>query len=323
MRVLVTGASGFVGSHAVAALRAAGHDCRLLVRDPERAARVLGGGDGLVRGDIRDAAAVRRALTGCEAVLHAAADMGVTGRAADLAGANGQGLENVLGQAVELGLDPVVHVSTIAVFVPPAGPRITAASPLASPRNAYGRSKVAGERSARGLGRVTIVYPGGVAGPGQPRLDALNEGIRAGVRQGWPLVPGGVGVIDVRDLADALAACFDGPGEPRRVLLGGRFVTWSEMADLCEAVTGRRIRRYRLPPALLRGLGSTLDLLKKVIPISYPLTRDAAEIMLTNVPVAEGEEVALRPVKDTISDTLRWLAAEGHLKASEIGTLAP
>ncbi|NUT43497.1 MAG: NAD-dependent epimerase/dehydratase family protein [Thermoactinospora sp.] len=319
MRVLVTGGTGFVGSHAVPALREAGHECVLLARSPERARRIA---PEVLRGDIRDADAVRQALATCDAVLHAAADMGVTGRGADLRGANVLGLENVLGQAVELGLDPVVHVSTVAVFVPPSSSTITVDSPLASPRNDYGRSKVAGESYARGLGGVTIVYPGGVAGPGQPTLDALNEGIRAGVRQGWPIVPGGVCVIDVRDLATALAGCF-GPGTPRRLMLAGNFVTWPEMALLCEQALGRKVRRYKVPGSLLRAMGSGLDQVKKAVPIEYPLTRDAADLMLTMVPADNHEGLKLRPTLDTISDTLRWLAAEGHLKAHEVGRLAP
>ena len=117
-----------------------------------------------------------------------------------------------------------MHVCTIAVFVPPAEPLITAGSPLASPRNAYGRSKVEGERYARELGGVTIVYPGGIIGPGQPTLDALDEGLRAGLRWGWPIVPGGVGVLDVRDLAVALARCFTPGRRDRRYLLGGHFL---------------------------------------------------------------------------------------------------
>ncbi|MFI6295800.1 NAD-dependent epimerase/dehydratase family protein [Nonomuraea sp. NPDC050790] len=333
MHVLVTGASGFVGSYAVAALLDEGHKPHLFVRNPEKAAR------GLQRlhinpdlpvhvGDIRDAGQVREALSACQAVLHAAADMGVTGHAADLDGANVTGLKNVLGQAVELGLDPVVHVSTVAVFVPPADPVITTRTPLAGPRNGYGRSKVTGELYARSLDGVTIVYPGGVVGPNQPTVDALNEGLRAGVALGWPMVPGGVGVLDVRDLAGALARCMTPGRGARRYLIGGNFQTWRQLADLCEHLTGRRARRFPVPAALLRTLAAALDAVKRVKHVPYPLTRDAADFMLTLVPTDDRATlddlgVTLRPVEDTVSDTLRWLSAEGHLNARRIGRLAP
>ncbi|MER5324844.1 NAD-dependent epimerase/dehydratase family protein [Streptosporangium roseum] len=336
MRVLVTGASGFVGSHAVAALVAAGHEPLLLVRNPEKTRKVLAdvGVDGAVpmhEADIRDAESVRNALERCEAVIHAAAEIGVVSHAGDLAGTNVAGLKNVLGQAAALGLDPIVHISTVAVFVPPAGPLITVESPLSAPRNAYGRTKVSGERYARRLQErgepVTVVYPGGVAGPYQPSLDALMEGLRAGLELGWPITAGGVCVLDVRDLAVVLARCLEPGRGPRRFMLGGHYLTWAELADACDEATGGRCRRFRIPAAALRGAAAVLDAVKRIRPIDYPLTRDAAEMMVTmertfDAPTLETLGMSLRPVRETIADSLRWLAEEGHLAPGKAGVPA-
>ncbi|MFI6511714.1 NAD-dependent epimerase/dehydratase family protein [Streptosporangium sp. NPDC050855] len=336
MRVLVTGASGFVGSHAVPGLLADGHEPLLLVRDPGKTCRVLarlGVNEpiSLHKADIRDAAAVRDALEGCDAVIHAAAEIGVTGRADDLDGTNVTGAKNVLGQAVELGLDPVVHVSSISVFVPPSGPVITTESPLSVPRNEYGRTKISAERYARGLQEqgmpVTIVYPSGVAGPCQPSLDALMEGLRAGLEQGWPITEGGVNIVDVRDLAVVLARCLEPGRGPRRFMLGGHYLTWSQLADVCDEVTGSRCRRFRIHRAVLRGAAAVGDAMKLIKEIDYPLTRDAVEMMVTMVrtydtPTLEALGVGLRPVHETVADALRWLAQEGHLDAGRVGRLA-
>jgi dihydroflavonol-4-reductase len=335
MRVLVTGASGFVGSHAVAALHAAGHEPVLLVRDPDKARRVLAALGmpepvPIQQADIRDAGAVRDALGGCDAVVHAAAAIGVTGRGTDLSGPNVKGLANVLDQAAELGLDPIVHISTVAVFVPPAGRIIDTESPLATPRNDYGRTKIEGERHARRLQEagapVTIVYPGGVVGPHQPTLDALMEGLRAGLHQGWPITTGGVGVLDVRDLAVALARCVAPGRGPRRLLLGGHFLTWAQLADVCDRVTGARGRRFAVPAAALRAAAAALDLVKRVAPIDYPLTRDAAEVMVTMVPTNDEPTLTslgmrLRPVEETVAEALRWLVRAGHLPEAKAGLL--
>ncbi|RFU39874.1 nitroreductase family deazaflavin-dependent oxidoreductase [Actinomadura logoneensis] len=338
MRVFLTGASGFVGSHTVAALLAAGHTPRALVRDPDRAARVLTALGvepsrvEFVRGDMLDADAVTRALDGCDAAIHAAAAIGVTGPAADLVSANVTGTRNVVGGAVAHGLAPVVHVSTVAVFVPPDGPVITADSPLAAPHTAYGRSKVAAERYVReaqsGGAPVAIVYPGGVCGPHQPQLDALPEGLAGALNLAWPLPPGGVGVIDVRDLAEALCRAVTTARGGERWLLGGTFLTWPEIADLCDTLTGVPCRRARVPGAVMVGLGRALDAAKRVRSFEYPLTRDAAQLMVSLVPTDDAPaltalDLRLRPVESTLADALRWLAAAGHLRPRRAGRLGP
>ncbi|MCP2336274.1 nitroreductase/quinone reductase family protein [Actinomadura rupiterrae] len=338
MRVFLTGASGFVGSYTVAALLAAGHEVRALVRAPERAARTLAtlGVDAadveFVRGDMLDTAAVGAALDGCDAAIHAAAAIGVTGPAGDLVSANVTGTRNIIGGAVERGLAPVVHVSSVAVFVPPDGPVITPDSPLASPHTDYGRSKVAAERYVRevqsGGAPVAIVYPGGVCGPHQPHLDALPEGLAGALNLAWPLPPGGVGVIDVRDLAEALARAIGTAEGGERWTLGGTYLTWPEIADLCDTLTGVPCRRMRVPGSVMIGLGRVLDAAKRVRPFDYPLTRDAAQMMVGLVPTDDAPTLAaldlgLRPVETTVADALRWLAASGHLKPRRAGRLAP
>lgn len=331
MRVLLTGGTGFVGSHTVPALVARGHRVRLLVRDEGRAAGALdrrGVDPGDVEvdvGDVLDRASVERAVGGCDAVVHAAAAIGITGPGGSTHDQNVGGTQNVVGAALDAGCDPVVHVSSVAVFLPPTGPVVTAGSPLASPRNEYGRSKVAAERWVRARqddgAPITVVYPGGVIGPDQPRLDAALEGIAAARRTAWPMAPGGVTLLDVRDLAEALAAAVEPGHSPRRLLLGGWFLTWPELGDLTDELTGVRARRLPLPRPVLVGAGSVLDVVRRVVPLPYPLTRDAAEIMATAVPTDDAPAldalgVRLRPVRESLTDALRWLVEAGHLPAS-------
>jgi len=126
MKVLVTGGTGFVGSHSVKAIQDAGHEVRLLVRSPERIAPAL---DPLgvpapehVVGDVTDPESVRRAVEGCDAVLHAAAVFTYDARKnREMLDVNARATEAVLGTARDAGLDPIVHVSSYVALIPRAG----------------------------------------------------------------------------------------------------------------------------------------------------------------------------------------------------------
>lgn len=179
MRVLVTGGTGFVGCHSVNALVDAGHDVRVLARAPERLRPALDPlGAGPVEcsvGDVTDPAAVRQALQGCDAVLHCANVYALSRRrAAEMATVNPRGTEVVLGTACELGLDPIVHVSSYVALLPPPADGLTADAPVGQPAGPYARSKAASEAVARRFqaqgAPVVITHPGAVWGPHDPHL---------------------------------------------------------------------------------------------------------------------------------------------------------
>lgn len=338
MRVLLTGASGFVGSYTVAALVERGHEVRVFVRNVDKLRAVLErrGVDisalDVVTGDMTDPAAVERATAGREATIHAAAAIGITGSGdGSVLDVNTIGARNVIGAARAAGHDPIVHVSSVAIFVPPDGPVIRADSPLAHPRTEYGRSKVETERELRALqdegAPITIVYPGGVIGPDQPTLDATLEGIVGARTMGWPRTSGGVCLVDVRDVAAVLAAAVEPARGPRRLMLGGPFFTWDEFGALCDDITGVRAMRLPLPKPVLFAAATLLDQIRRVRSLSYPLTRDAAEMMTTMVPTDDQPTlddvgVKLRPTRESLEDTFRWLVEAGHLPAKNAGRLA-
>jgi dihydroflavonol-4-reductase len=145
---------------------------------------------------------------------------------------------------------------------------------------------------------------------------------------GWPRTTGGVCLVDVRDVAAVLAATVQPGRGPRRLVLGGPFFTWAELGALCDEITGVRATRLPLPKPVLFAAASLLDQIRRFRSLSYPLTRDAAEMMTTMVPTDDRptlEElgVTLRPIRESLEDTFRWLAESGHLPAANAGRLAP
>ena len=145
MRVMVTGATGFTGSHTVRALIEAGHEVRALVRDRAKVARVFGDGSPVVahaiEGDILDRKAVGQALEDVDSVVHTAALVDLRrSKAEEVLRTNLEGVRNVIGTAAERGVGPIVYVSSLAAFFdpenPPTRPCLLYTSP--SPRDQRG-----------------------------------------------------------------------------------------------------------------------------------------------------------------------------------------
>lgn len=154
MDVTVTGGSGFVGCHTVAALVRAGHRVRLLVRSAGRvrpALEPLGVGDvEIVVGDVTDPRSVEQALRGVEAVIHCASVYSFEPRSnSAIQATNVPGTDLVLRTARQLGLDPIVHVSSFTALLGPKGATITVDSPPTAAPGAYSRSKADSDRVAR------------------------------------------------------------------------------------------------------------------------------------------------------------------------------
>jgi dihydroflavonol-4-reductase len=178
MHVLVTGGTGFIGSHTVAALTRRGHEVRVLARTPERLAGILeplGVTAEVVRGDVADPPSVAAALDGCNAVVHTAAQIGVADGVGQTTDVNVVGTRTVLTEALAAGTDPIIYTSTLAVFLPSRDSVLTPSSALAEPLSAYGRSKRDAELAVRERQTagdpVTSFTLGGVYGPNAPHLD--------------------------------------------------------------------------------------------------------------------------------------------------------
>ena len=177
LKILITGGTGFVGSHVCRQLMAAGHAVRLLVRNADKAERYyreLGEGmPELVVGDVTDLASVKSALAGCNGVVHAAATTPMQqGSIEQMFAVNVDGVKNVVESALELGIERIVCVSSITAIFNKDPAKVTGDAPLVKSRLPYGKSKAQAEIYLRNLqlqrAPVTIVYPGGVIGPDDP-----------------------------------------------------------------------------------------------------------------------------------------------------------
>jgi nucleoside-diphosphate-sugar epimerase len=286
-----------------------------------------------VVGDVTDATAVGSLLAGCDAVIHAAAVAALGPSAADLIErTNLPATELVLGRAAELGLDPIVHVSSQSTLHPPPNGIYRNDDPLTpQPVGAYGRSKVECERVARRLQDdghpVVIVWPSGIVGPDDIGLSIAAGGTARLLRTNVVPFPRGGGILfnDVRDLAEVLVRCLEPGRGPRRFGVFGHFLDWGEMHELLVRVTGRNLKVMRLPDRVYDVLGALCEQVGR-LGIEVPLDSATATFMTTLVPgddepTRSALDLEWRPADETYADLIRWLVAAEHLPASKAPAL--
>jgi dihydroflavonol-4-reductase len=337
MRVLITGGTGYVGSHTVAALARTGHQVRVLARSPERipAALVPLGVDEVETaiGDVTDPAAVEHALEGCDAVLHAASVFSMDARRAEeMRAVNVRGTEIVLGTAHRLGLDPIVFVSSELALLPPAeGAVLAPDSPVGQAAWPYSRSKADSELVARKYqaqgAPVVSVLPAAVWGPQDPHFGEGATLATNVLKNRYPIVmQGGMHIADVRDLAVVLAAVLEAGRGPRSYLVAGHYISLPDLIRTLAELSGRRIRFLIFPRWFLAAFGRAADVAQRRLKTRLPWQGEGIWVMNCAARCDDSKTrsefgVEPRPLRETLVDTVRWLVEVGHVSQAEAGRL--
>ncbi|MFC5288142.1 NAD-dependent epimerase/dehydratase family protein [Actinokineospora guangxiensis] len=321
MLVAVTGGTGFLGGHVVAALRRAGHSVRLLARD---AAAVPSDVD-VVFGDVLNPGAVASAVRDADAVLHAAGVYSFDSRRKSaMAAVNVEGTRIVLDAAASADVGRVVHVSTFGALFAPGVRSVGPDSPVGRSRQPYLASKMAADQLARSRQErgepVVIAYPPALLGPGDDRLGDQTTRLRAVLRGLTPIWPrGGFGVGDVRDNAEMAVSLLTAATPPARAFGPGEYVSTGEYLSALRSATGRGLPALRLPAASLLPVGALADLVQRLWPWQIPVQLGAIITCLRDTAI---EAPPGRPFPDTVTDTVRWLHSRGLLTDRQAGTAA-
>lgn len=323
--LLLTGATGFVGSHVVEAARTQPVRLRALVRKESDADRLEKQGVTCIRGSLEDASALREAASGADAVLHLAAATKAR-TLHDYQRANAAGTQAVVAAMMEASPGPgrLVYLSSLAAVGPSFDGRPVTRETPPHPLTAYGRTKLAGEKIVQANAdrwEVAILRAPAVYGPRDRDVFQFFRMARKGV----VLLPGGperrLQMIHAADLARALLMAATAQGvrgvyhvaEARSYELG-------EMAALVAAAVGRRPRSLRLPAPLIGAAAAVGETAAGLLGKSTIFNRDKARELLAPAWLCE-TELARRdfgfeahiPLQTGLNETANWYFQNGWL----------
>ncbi|MFI4934116.1 MAG: hopanoid-associated sugar epimerase [Caulobacterales bacterium] len=327
-RILVTGATGFVGSAVLRALIARGAAVRVLARPASPRANLAGLDCEVAIGDITDADAMASAMEGVRHLFHVAADYRLWARdPADLRRVNVEGTRVVMEAALAAGVERIVYTSSVATLrAADAASIVDETQPLAEAEavGAYKQSKVAAERlvermvAERGLPAV-IVNPSTPIGPrdikptptGRMVVEAATGRIPA-------FVDTGLNLVHVDDVAEGHLLALEKGVFGERYVLGGQNVALSEFLASIAALAGRKAPTLNLPRAPLYPLAFAAEGLAHLTGKEPMLTRDALKMASHHMFFSSAKaEAALgyraRPYGEALADALAWFGAAGRL----------
>jgi dihydroflavonol-4-reductase len=319
---LITGATGFTGSHLALHLARSGRQVRALVRDPARAAHLSAARVELVVGDLRHPETLNRATAGVEVVYNIAASYRQAGLARDTyRQVNAVAAGAVVEAAAAAGVTRVVHCSTVGVHGDVKHPPADEDAPL-KPGDVYQETKLEGEHLAREAGRrlgipVTIVRPTGIYGPGDRRLLKLFGGVARGR---FPMLGNGriyYHLTYVDDLVEGFRLCGEHPAAANRtyILAGGEVTTLNDLVALVAAVAGSKPPRVHLPVWPVWLAGAACELLCAPFGIEPPLYRRRVDFYTKSRAfdiTRARQEIGYTPkvrLRDGVARTLEWYRA--------------
>ncbi len=328
MTVLVTGATGFIGSAVVRRLLAAGAAVRVLARPDSDRRNVDGLEVEIVTGDLCDAASLTRALSGCAGLYHLAADYRLWARRPEeIYETNVTGTKNIMMTAAEAGVGRIVYTSSVATLgLNGDGSPADEDTPvgLEDMVGPYKRSKFLAEQEVvtlvrqRGLPAV-IVNPSTPVGPRDIKPTPTGRVIVEAAAGRMPaVVDTGLNFVHVDDVAEGHLRAFEKGRIGERYVLGGRDMTLAETVAQVAVMAGRRPPRMTLPHGLVLPLAYAAEGWAYVTGREPFATVDgirmARKRMYFSSAKAERElGYRSRPVEEALGEAVAWFRHNGYL----------
>jgi dihydroflavonol-4-reductase len=325
--VLVTGASGFVGSAVARKLAARGFRVRVLVRASSPRTNLADFPNEIAEGDMRDAASMTRASRGARYLFHVAADYRLWSRdPEDIVRNNLEGTRATMQAALAAGVERVVYTSSVATLKPLDGRAADESSrhDEASAIGAYKRSKVFAERLVEDMVRnqglqAVIVSPSTPIGPRDVKPTPTGRIIVEAATGRMPAyLDTGLNLVHVDDVAEGHLLALERGQIGESYVLGGTDVSLRGMLAAIAAITGRRPPRFQMPRQPLYPLAHLAEAVASITGKEPFLTVDALRMAKYHMFFRSDKAMrelgyTYRPYTEGLADAVAWFRKAGYV----------
>ena len=329
MKVFITGATGFVGSHVARALAVQGAELRLLVRPTSRTENIADLRAEVAIGDLREPQSLKKAMAGCEFVFHVAADYRLWVRDPEqMYRANVEGTRAIIRAAQECGVQRVIYTSSVATMGFTREGHIAGENSPVSIRDMVGhykRSKFMAEQIALEAGHnganVVVVNPTTPIGESDIKPTPTGRIVVDFLKRKFPAyVDTGLNLADVKEVARGHLLAMEKAQPGERYILGGENLTLKQILDKLAALTGLPSPKLKVPHAVAMAFAVFDQFFTGMVLSKEPrATIDAVKMgrkkMFASSAKAEHElGYRVLPVEDALRRAIEWFQAHGYVE---------